>query len=133
MAGCGSQEAGGEKGTVYVYCFGDYFDPELEYQFEEETGYDVVIDLFDTNEEMYPVIKNNTAQYDVICASDYMIERLISEDLLAEINYDNVPNASNIADNIKPFMEEFDPGMSTLAASYMGNIWHNVQQDNGKQ
>ncbi len=45
------------KGTVYVYCFGDYFDPELEYQFEEETGYDVVIDLFDTNEEMYPVIK----------------------------------------------------------------------------
>ena len=40
-----------------------------------------------------------------------MIERLISEDLLAEINYDNVPNASNIADNIKPFMEEFDPGM----------------------
>ena len=111
MAGCGSQEAGGEKGTVYVYCFGDYFDPELEYQFEEETGYDVVIDLFDTNEEMYPVIKNNTAQYDVICASDYMIERLISEDLLAEINYDNVPNASNIADNIKPFMEEFDPGM----------------------
>lgn len=57
MAGCGSQEAGGEKGTVYVYCFGDYFDPELEYQFEEETGYDVVIDLFDTNEEMYPVIK----------------------------------------------------------------------------
>ncbi len=112
MTGCGSQGAGGEKGTVYVYCFGDYFDPELEYQFEEETGYDVVIDLFDTNEEMYPVIKNNTAQYDVICASDYMIERLISDDLLAEINYDNVPNASNIADNIKPFMEEFDPGMA---------------------
>lgn len=113
LTGCGQDggDAAGEKGTLYVYCFGDYFDPQLEYQFEEETGYDVVVDLFDTNEEMYPVIKNNTAQYDVICASDYMIERLISEDLLAEINYDNVPNAANVADNIKPFMEGFDPGM----------------------
>ena len=71
----------------------------------------MVVDLFDTNEEMYPVIKNNTADYDVICASDYMIEKLLGEDLLAEINYDNVPNAENIADNIKPFMEGFDPGM----------------------
>lgn len=113
LTGCGQDggDAAGEKGTLYVYCFGDYFDPQLEYQFEEETGYDVVVDLFDTNEEMYPVIKNNTAQYDVICASDYMIERLISEDLLSEINYDNVPNAANVADNIKPFMEGFDPGM----------------------
>ena len=40
-----------------------------------------------------------------------MIEKLLGEDLLAEINYDNVPNAENIADNIKPFMEGFDPGM----------------------
>ena len=64
LTGCGQDggDAAGEKGTLYVYCFGDYFDPQLEYQFEEETGYDVVVDLFDTNEEMYPVIKNNTAQ-----------------------------------------------------------------------
>ena len=111
VVGCGSKDTGSEKGTLNVYCFGDYFDPELEERFEEATGYDVVVDLFDTNEEMYPVIKNNTADYDVICASDYMIEKLLGEDLLAEINYDNVPNAENIADNIKPFMEGFDPGM----------------------
>lgn len=111
LAGCGSKDGGGEKGTLNVYCFGDYFDPELEARFEEETGYDVVVDLFDTNEEMYPVVKNNTADYDVICASDYMIEKLLSEDLLAEINYDNVPNAANVSESIKPFMEGFDPGM----------------------
>ena len=40
-----------------------------------------------------------------------MIEKLVSEDLLAEINYENVPNAENISEVIKPFMEEFDPGM----------------------
>ena len=78
----------GENGVVYVYNFGDYIDPELTEQFFEETGYTVVCDYFDTNEEMYPVIKNNTADYDVICASDYMIDQ-----------------------NIRDFMEEFDPGM----------------------
>ena len=112
FSGCGGDNENAEgKGQVYVYCFGDYFDPELEYEFEEETGYDVVIDYFDTNEELYPVIKNNTASYDVICASDYMIEKLINEGLLGEIDSGNVPNASYISENIKPFAEEFDPGM----------------------
>ena len=136
LTGCGQdgETEAGEKGTVYVYCFGDYFDPELEYQFEEETGYDVVIDLFDTNEEMYPVIKNNTAQYDVICASDYMIERLMSEGLLAEINYDNVPNSVNIAENIKPFMDGFDPGMVHSVPHTWGTygIMYNTQMVNSE-
>lgn len=109
--GCGGGSKAGENGQVYVYCFGDYIDPELEYEFEEATGYDVVIDYFDTNEELYPVIKNNTAKYDVICASDYMIAKLINEGLLAEIDYSNVPNSAYISENVKPFMEEFDPGM----------------------
>lgn len=96
---------------LYVYCFGDYFDPDLVEDFEKKTGYKVTVDYFDTNEEMYPVIKNNTTSYDVICASDYMIEKLISEDLLAEIDYNNVPNFKYITDNIKPFLEGFDPGI----------------------
>lgn len=100
-----------DKDELYVYCFGDYFDPSLVKEFEERTGYKVTVDYFDTNEEMYPVIKNNSVQYDVICTSDYMIEKLIAEDLLAQINYENVPNSVNITDNIKPFMDGFDPGM----------------------
>ena len=111
VTGCGGGSKAGENGQVYVYCFGDYIDPELEYEFEEATGYDVVIDYFDTNEELYPVIKNNTAKYDVICASDYMISKLVGEGLLAEIDYSNVPNSAYISENVKPFMEEFDPGM----------------------
>lgn len=111
VTGCGGGSKAGENGLVYVYCFGDYIDPELEYEFEEATGYDVVIDYFDTNEELYPVIKNNTAKYDVICASDYMISKLVGEGLLAEIDYSNVPNSAYISENVKPFMEEFDPGM----------------------
>ncbi|MBQ9961286.1 MAG: spermidine/putrescine ABC transporter substrate-binding protein [Firmicutes bacterium] len=108
MTGCSN---GGDDNTLYVYCFGDYFDPELIEEFEERTGYEVVVDYFDTNEEMYPVIQNNSAQYDVICASDYMIEKLIAEDLLSELDFDNIPNAVNITSNIKTMIDDFDPGM----------------------
>ena len=107
----GSLVGSQDQGSVYVYCFGDYIDPSLIDQFEEETGYEVIIDYFDTNEEMYPVIKNNTAEYDVICASDYMIDKMRKEGLLAEINFDNVPNVSNLTDNVKSFIDDFDPGM----------------------
>ena len=109
-AGAGASAAG-ENGELYVYCFGDYIDPSLIDTFEEETGYTVVMDYFDTNEEMYPVIKNKTAQYDVICASDYMISRMISEDLLDTIDFRYVPNITNLQNNIKEFIDKFDPDM----------------------
>ena len=105
LAGCGS--GSGEK--VYVYSYGDYFDPELIEMFKEETGIEVILDTYDTCEEMYPVIKNNSASYDVLCPSDYMIERLIEEELLSEINFDNVPNIKNIGDKYLEMSREFDP------------------------
>lgn len=84
----------GEK--VYVYNWGEYIDPEVLDLFEEETGIKVVYDEFEQNEEMYPKIKAGAVQYDVVCPSDYMIQKMIDEDLLAEINFDNVPNIENI-------------------------------------
>ncbi len=101
-----------EKGVVYIYNFGDYIDPAMVDEFEKETGYTVVMDYFDTNEEMYPVIKNGSAQYDVICASDYMINKMITQELLSPINFANVPNIVNLQDNIMKITEEFDPGMT---------------------
>lgn len=103
--------SGDSKGELYVYCFGDYLDPSLISTFEEESGYTVVIDYFDTNEEMYPVIKNQTSQYDVICASDYMINKMVGEGLLETIDYRYVPNIEYLQDNVKQFVDEFDPGM----------------------
>ncbi|MCI8608748.1 MAG: extracellular solute-binding protein [Firmicutes bacterium] len=107
----GSMVGPQDQGKLYVYCFGDYIDPDLIDQFEEETGYEVVMDYFDTNEEMYPVIKNHTASYDVICASDYMIDRMRNEELLEPIDVRYIPNLENLQDNVKGFIEEFDPGM----------------------
>lgn len=106
-----SSDLNGEKGTVYIYNFGDYLDPDLLDEFREKTGYTAVLDTFDINEEMYPVIKNNTANYDVVAASDYMIDKMRKEGLLAEIDFTNVPNVENLMGNIRTFIDEFDPGM----------------------
>ena len=106
-----SGTAGSSEGEeVRVYSFGDYIDPALIEEFEEETGISVVMDTFDTNEEMYPVISKGTVDYDVICASDYMIERMIDEDLLAEIDYSLIPNISNVEKEYLQLAESFDPG-----------------------
>lgn len=100
-----------ENGTIYVYNFGDYIDMDLIDEFEEEYGYSVVMDYFDTNEEMYPVIKNDSAHYDVICASDYMIDKLRQEKLIQEIDFENIPNINNLDEKIIPYVDGFDPGM----------------------
>lgn len=68
------------------------------------------MDTFDTNEEMYPVIKNESVKYDVICASDYMIEKLIAEGRLAEIDYSSIPNIANLEKSYLELSESFDPG-----------------------
>ncbi len=78
--------------------------------FEEETGIKVIYDEFETNEIMFPKIEAGASKYDVVCPSDYMIKKMIENDLLAEINYDNVPNAkANIGQQYWDMSKEFDP------------------------
>ena len=105
FAGCGSS-----AGEVYVYSYGDYFDPAIMDQFEAETGIRVVLDSYDTAEEMFTVIENEATSYDCICTSDYMIEKMISEDMLAELDKSNIPNIDNLADVYMQKSEVFDPG-----------------------
>ena len=95
LTGCGSS-GGGENGQVIVYNWGEYIDPDTIDMFEEETGIKVVYDEFETNEVMYPKVESGAASYDVICPSDYMISKMIEKDMLAEINFDNLPNAREI-------------------------------------
>ncbi len=109
LTGCGS--GGGKNGQVIVYNWGEYIDPETIEQFEKETGIEVIYDEFETNEIMYPKVESGAAQYDVVCPSDYMIDKMISNDLLAEINYDNIPNAkANIGAQYFEQANGFDPG-----------------------
>lgn len=108
LAGCGSSDAG-KNGEVIVFNWGEYIDPETIAMFEEETGIRVVYDEFETNEIMYPKVEAGAASYDVICPSDYMIQKMIDNDLLAEINFDNIPNVKNIGQQYFDQSREFDP------------------------
>lgn len=104
---CGSKSS--SNGEVYVYCYGDYYDQTIVDQFEQETGITVVQDTYDTAEEMYTVLENDASSYDCICTSDYMIEKMIGNGMLAELNYDNIPNAENISDVYMQKSALFDP------------------------
>ena len=78
--------------------------------FEEETGIKVVYDEFETNEIMYPKVEAGASSYDVVCPSDYMISKMIENDLLAELNFDNMPNAKeNIGEQYYEKSKGFDP------------------------
>lgn len=110
LTGCGSS-AGGKNGKVIVYNWGEYIDPETIKMFEEETGIEVVYDEFETNEIMYPKVESGAAEYDVVCPSDYMIDKMIQNGLLQELNYDNIPNAKkNIGAQYYEQANDFDPG-----------------------
>ncbi len=72
---------------------GEYMDPQVLELFEKETGISVTYDEYETNESMYPIIAKGAADYDLICPSDYMIQKMSDEGLLEPINWSRIPNA----------------------------------------
>jgi spermidine/putrescine transport system substrate-binding protein len=98
--------AGGEdskKGTtsITVFNWGDYIDESVLGDFEKEYGIQVNYDYFTTNEEMYVKLKSGGTSYDVIFPSDYMIARLIKEDMLHKIDMSNITNLEHIGEEFK--------------------------------
>ena len=93
--------------TITVYNWGDYIDPDVLDQFEAETGIRVIYETFETNEDMYTKLSKAKASYDVICPSDYMVERMIREKLVQPINWENIPNAVQIQDRFRNL--SYDP------------------------
>lgn len=109
LSGCGQSSQKEDHGQVIVYNWGEYLDPAVIDLFEEETGIEVIYDEYETNEIMYPKVESGAAEYDIVCPSDYMIHKLIQNDLLAEINFENVPNYKNIGQQYYEQSKEFDP------------------------
>lgn len=109
FAGCGGEKA--DENVLYVYNYGEYLDPEAIDLFEEEYGVRVVYDEFETNEVMYPKVSAHNGQYDVVCASDYMIKKLILNDLIQPLDWEELPTAKeNTGEVYLEMSEGFDPG-----------------------
>ena len=93
--------------VVNVCSWGEYIDESLIEQFEAQTGITVNYQTVSDNETLYSQLKTGGADFDVVVPSDYMVARLIAEDMLAEIDYSNVPNFDLIDQRFKNL--SYDP------------------------
>ena len=111
----------GLQGTILnVYNWGEYIDDEeidVVSQFERLTGCDVNYTTFESNENMYSKLSGGGVSYDIIIPSDYMVERLISEDMLLPLDYNNIPNYDKYFDSVK-YGHLVENGISDYAVIY---------------
>lgn len=82
--------------TVTIYNWGEYIDPDLLAQFEDESGYRVVYETFDSNEAMMTKVEQGGTSYDIAVPSEYAIEKMKENDLLIPIDHSKIPNLVNI-------------------------------------
>ncbi len=100
--------------TLYVYNWGEYIsdgvDDSLDVNaaFEEKYGINVVYETYDNNEVMYSKLKGGGVSYDIVIPSDYMIERMIAEDMLQPIDFSNIPNYKYIPEKYKNLAHDPD-------------------------
>ncbi len=85
--------------TLKLYIPGEYMDDGLVPAFEDEFGVDVIVEYFDSNEMMYTKIQAGDS-YDILVPSDYMIQRLIGQEMLQPINLDLIPNFNELSETV---------------------------------
>lgn len=118
--GCGSKTE--KKGTLTVFNYGEYMDPQVLDMFYDETGIEVKYEEALTPEEMYTKYKSGAIDYDLLCSTDYMIEKLIQEGEFQEIDIDSMENASNIGERYWQLSEDFDPGNKYTVPYFWGTL-----------
>lgn len=114
-----SISTGVSKKTLRVYNWGQYIDTTVIDDFEEEFDCRVIYETFDTNEIMYTKYMSGNS-YDIMVPSEYMIERMIKENLLQPIDKSLIPNLSNINEGI--LGQPFDPNNEYWAPYFCGNV-----------
>ena len=105
--------------TLHIYSPGEYIGENVIPDFEEMTGARVVLELFDSNEQMYIKVANGES-YDILIPSDYMIERLIKEDLLQKIDPSQVINMDFVNEKVKNL--PYDPGNEYSVPYFWGSV-----------
>ena len=102
-----------EGTTLNVYNWGEYISDgsddtlDVNAEFEKKYGITVIYSNYESNENMYNKLSSGGANYDVIIPSDYMIARLVEEDMLEELDFSNIPNYKYIVDKYKDLY--YDP------------------------
>lgn len=111
-ASCGDANKSAESAednSLVVLNYGKYLDETAIHMFEEETGIDVKLEEYESPEEMYTKFSAGSINYDVVCTSDYMVERLISEGAVSEIDFSKFSYYENLDPDILDAARIFDP------------------------
>jgi len=94
-----SAAAANAEGTLNIYNWGNYTNPEMIEKFEKQYGIDVTLDGYDSNETMLAKVKEGGSGYDIVVPGDYMVAIMVGEGLLAEINASGMENFKNLDPN----------------------------------
>ncbi len=104
---------------LHLYNWGEYMGENFISGFEDLTGATVVVDYFDSNEAMYIKVANGEP-YDILVPSDYMIERLIQEDLIQKLDKDKITCMDELVDAIKGL--PYDPNNDYSIPYFWGTV-----------
>lgn len=108
-----------EGQTLHIYNWGEYTGENIIQDFENETGASVVMENFDSNEQMYIKVANGEA-YDILVPSDYMIQRLIEEDYLQKLDQSKLDCLDKLDDAVKNL--PYDPGNEYSVPYFWGTV-----------
>lgn len=115
-----SSSSGSQSDKLVIYNWGDYIDPELLTKFTKETGIEVQYETFDSNEAMYTKIKQGGTTYDIAVPSDYMIDKMIKENLLVKLDKSQISGLDNIGDEFLGL--SFDPQNDYSIPYFWGTV-----------
>lgn len=122
LAGCGGSGGGDrpfEGQELHLYNWGEYMGENLIADFEEQTGATVKVDYFDSNEQMYIRVANGES-FDVLVPSDYMIQRLMEEDLLQPLDKSKLSNLGLLSDDVMGL--DYDPENEYSVPYFWGTV-----------
>ena len=108
-----------EGQTLHIYNWGEYTGENIIKDFEEETGASVVMENFDSNEQMYIKVANGES-YDILVPSDYMIQRLIDEEYLQKLDHSQLDCLDKLDDAVKGL--PYDPENEYSVPYFWGTV-----------
>lgn len=125
LSACGSNGTSSDhksKQTLTVLNYGKYIDEKVLKQFEAQTGIEVKYEEYESPEEMYTKYKSGAIDYDVICTSEYIIQKLIREDEVLEQDYATLSNYKNLDENILSMAQVYDPDNTYTIPYFYGTV-----------
>ena len=126
LSACGNNNASTDNddssNSLTVLNYGKYIDEEVIKNFERETGIDVKYEEYQAPEEMYTKYKSGAIDYDVICTSEYIIQKLINEGEVLEQDYSSLSNYNNLDKDLLKLVQSYDPNNSYTVPYFYGTV-----------